>query len=138
MGLIVSWLVHVIAMSKIFLNRKERLYDDIFDVGQYLVDVFAFFSHVFPQACQTSLVTCIVCNALSLFKLRVLLVKRVVSEVNKHVLHHVFIRVEIDFFVRLCRESNKSLFVQKNLKRVTTHYKNVDSHIEFKSIDQVR
>lgn len=79
MSLVVGWLVHVVTVSQIFLNRKKRLNYDVFDVCQYLVYIFALLTHFGPQTRQASFMSSVICYALSLLKLGVFFVQRIVG-----------------------------------------------------------
>jgi len=58
-------------MCQIFLNREERLYNDVLDISKNLIDIFSLLAHFCPQTRDTAFVAGVVCNALGLFELGV-------------------------------------------------------------------
>jgi hypothetical protein len=79
----------------------------------------------------------VVCYALSLFELGIFFVQSIVCQMNKHISHHLSIRIKINLLIRLSSKSHKTFFVKENLKGITTHDQNIDSHVKFKAVNQV-
>lgn len=65
-------------------------------------------------------------------------VQRVVRQVHEHVLHCVFGRIKIQRLVLLGRESDEAFTVHEYFQGVTWSHKDVDSHIKFKAVYQIR
>lgn len=64
-------------------------------------------------------------------KVGVLFVEGIVGEMNTG----GFQVLELWIFIRLCRESHKTLLIKIDSKRITAKEKNIDPEIEFKFID---
>jgi hypothetical protein len=54
-----------------------------------------------------------------------------------HVIHSLLVVCELDLLVLVCRETHKSVLIQKNSERFATKHQDVKSQIELQSIDEI-
>ena len=84
---------------------------------------------------KTSFMSFIVQRILRVFKLAIVFVDSVVSEMNEHIVDVSI--VETTSFELFCCKSHQSFVVKKYLQWVTTCYQHVQSYVKFQVINEV-
>jgi hypothetical protein len=128
-ALSIRWLASAIVVQQIWLDAQHRFHNDVLDLQQQGVCVMPSISQSVDDRLKASLVALIIQSIFGMLELAIILIDRVVSQVNEHIIY--IGTVQASRFELFCGKTNDSLVVKEDLQGIAARYQDIKPDIKF-------